>query len=244
MDIRKIFNSFGVIGAIILLLLHGFSYTLAHEEVSTIGEVARAEASVELHFFGREDCRFCGLQKEFLNDLVIEIPDLIVLYYDVIDSKEAKELFDQVIAKHELTYVTPTTVIGERVLQGFDSELAAGVRIREAIEAARTSDIKSAEDHLARAPKASEVQNAGGCDEEGNVCGIEYQGGNEIFDLPLIGVVDLETFSLTTLAVVLGFIDGFNPCAFAVIVFFISFLGVFFQDDVLFQKQYLQPSFL
>ena len=99
------------------------------------------------------------------------------------------------------------------------------MRIREAIEAARTSDIKSVEEHLAQAPKASDVENLGGCDEEGNVCGIEYHGTDEIFDLPLLGVVDLGTFSLTSLAIILGFIDGFNPCAMWVLVTFLIILS-------------------
>jgi hypothetical protein len=44
------------------------------------------------------------------------------------------------------------------------------------------------------------------------------------FDLPLLGRTDLTTYSLPVLAIVLGLIDGFNPCAMWVLVYLIGVL--------------------
>ncbi len=50
-------------------------------------------------------------------------------------------------------------------------------------------------------------------------------GAEYIFDLPFVGLVDLKTFSLFTLSIVLGVIDGFNPCAMWVLVTFLTLLS-------------------
>lgn len=42
--------------------------------------------------------------------------------------------------------------------------------------------------------------------------------------IPLLGMIDVSKFSLPLIAVVLGFIDGFNPCAMWVLIFLITML--------------------
>jgi len=44
--------------------------------------------------------------------------------------------------------------------------------------------------------------------------------------LPLIGTITLSDYSLPTLAVVLGLVDGFNPCAMWVLVYLISVVAM------------------
>ncbi len=45
-----------------------------------------------------------------------------------------------------------------------------------------------------------------------------------LVSLPLVGEVDAKNFSLPVLAVVLGLVDGFNPCAMWVLVYLISLI--------------------
>ena len=44
------------------------------------------------------------------------------------------------------------------------------------------------------------------------------------FSLPLIGKVNMKNVSLTTSAIVIGLVDGFNPCAMWILLFLISVL--------------------
>ncbi len=48
--------------------------------------------------------------------------------------------------------------------------------------------------------------------------------GNMILDLPFLGKIDVKSLSLPVLTVILGVIDGFNPCAMWVLLFLISLL--------------------
>ncbi len=169
-----------------------------------------------VYMFGRDDCGFCKEQFKYLFDEGIDYE-----YLNITKDDEAKRLYDEVTAKHEISKVTPITVIGETVLAGYNGQQTTGVAIRAAIEEARYSDIRTIEDHLARAAK-QDVVLGGGC--TGLKC--ETTGGSQyVFDLPFLGVVDLQTFSLFTLSLVLGVVDGFNPCAMWVLITFLTLLS-------------------
>lgn len=47
---------------------------------------------------------------------------------------------------------------------------------------------------------------------------------NSIYNLPIIGKVDVKNMSLTIMTIVIGLVDGFNPCAMWVLLFLISSL--------------------
>lgn len=166
--------------------------------------------------FGRDDCGFCKEQFKYLFDEGIEYE-----YLNITKDDRAKQLYDEVTAKHEISKVTPVTVVGETVLAGYNGPHTTGAAIKDAIEKAKYTDVRTIEDHVARAPK-QEVVLGGGC--SGLSC--ETTGGSQyVFDLPFLGVVDLQTFSLFTLSLVLGVIDGFNPCAMWVLITFLTLLS-------------------
>jgi glutaredoxin len=165
--------------------------------------------------FGRDDCGFCKEQFKYLFDEGIPYE-----YLNIVEDTQAKVWYDELAKKHDITKVTPVTVIGESVLVGFNGEQTTGKAIKEAVERAKYSDIRTIEDHLARAEK-QEVIVGGGC--SGLSC--DTNTSQFVFDLPFLGVVDLQTFSLFTLSLVLGVIDGFNPCAMWVLITFLTLLS-------------------
>ncbi len=182
--------------------------------VASAQEVLTPEPTVIM--FGRDDCGFCKEQFKYLFDEGIEYE-----YLNITKDDRAKELYDQVTAKHTISKVTPVTVIGETVLAGYNGPNTTGKAITTAIEKAKYTDIRTIEDHLERASK-QDVILGGGC--TGLSC--ETTGGSQyVFDLPFFGVVDLQTFSLFTLSAVLGIIDGFNPCAMWVLITFLTLLS-------------------
>ncbi|MEK7638804.1 MAG: glutaredoxin family protein [Patescibacteria group bacterium] len=168
-----------------------------------------------VYMFGRDDCGFCKKQFAYLQKEGINYE-----YLNVVTDDEAKRLYDEITAKHEISKVTPVTVIGERVLVGFNGAETTGQAIKESIDAARASDIRTLEDHLLRAPRQS-VSDAGSCTD----LECEAGTGQFVFELPFLGIVDLQTFSLFTLSAVLGVIDGFNPCAMWVLITFLVILS-------------------
>lgn len=190
-----------------------FSLIIFSTPVAGAQKVLTPEPTVIM--FGRDDCGFCKEQFKYLFD-----EDIKYEYLNIVADKEAKELYDQVAAKHGISKVTPVTVIGETVLVGFNGEQTTGKAIKDAIERAKYTDIRTVEDHIARAP-IQDIVTGGGC--SGLEC--DTNTNQFVFELPFLGVVDLETFSLFTLSIVLGIIDGFNPCAMWVLITFLTLLS-------------------
>ncbi len=185
---------------------------IANTESIAVGEPM---GSGMVYMFGRDTCGFCKAEKEFLQEEGIPYT-----YLNIVEDETAKALYDQVTAKHDLSRVTPVTVIGERVFLGFNSPQTTGRDMKAAIEAAKGSDILTVEDHLDRAP-AQTVSFGGGCSD----IGCTTATASYVFDLPLIGTVDLKSFSLFSLSLLLGTIDGFNPCAMWVLITFLMLLA-------------------
>ena len=172
-----------------------------------------------IYMFGRDDCGVCQLEKEWLQE-----EGLAYTYYNITEDASARELFYAILEKHNASKVTPLTVVGDKAFVGFDSPRTTGEQIRAArsAEHSATYVAHTPEEHLLYAP----VQNAtsgAGCSEGG--CSVtEPQAAEYVFELPFFGVVDLRSFSLFMLSVVLGIIDGFNPCAMWVLVTFLAIL--------------------
>jgi glutaredoxin/uncharacterized protein (UPF0333 family) len=183
-------------------------------------EPARAEspgdsAAPIVYMFGRDDCGFCREEKAYFADTGIAYE-----YLNITEDSEAAALYDAVTNKHGLSKVTPVTVIGERVFVGFNGPNTTGVQIQAAIEAARESTVRTIEDHVALAATQKV--------DEGESCTpleCDSATGEFTFELPFLGVVDLRSFSLFSLSVILGVIDGFNPCAMWVLVTFLVLLS-------------------
>ncbi|MCA9362213.1 glutaredoxin, partial [Candidatus Kaiserbacteria bacterium] len=191
---------------------------IAQENTSSTPAVEEStSAEPVVYIFGRDDCGFC----KALFAWIETEPDITYEYLNIIDDEQARSWYDQVAEKHDTSKVTPITVIGERVISGFDSPETTGQSIRMAIEAARSSDVRTIEDHIARAP-VQDVIIGGGC--TGLSCDLGEQVGY-VFDLPFFGIVDLKSFSLVSLSAILGVIDGFNPCAMWVLITFLVILS-------------------
>jgi len=160
------------------------------------------EASLEVHFFYHSGCPHCRDQEPFNEDMARKYPDVYFVYHDGADPGE----YDVLVQLLEGTGVTeeeldfPATIVGKRAFIGWESLEKNGTPIEQAIV-----------DCL-----------EGGCQETAPV---EKEIPEEL-DLPVFGTVRIADYSLPALAVILGFVDGFNPCAMWVLAYLISLLLV------------------
>ena len=190
---------------------------LIGNEVTTAQAPITQKETTYVHMYGRDDCGFCKAQVEFFT-----AEGIAYEYHNIVTDDTAAAEFSALADKHDVSRVTPLTVIGDRLVVGFDGPRTTGEQIKEAIERAQTGDIITPEDHLERA-EAGNVILGGGCSGAG--CDAGEDGVAYIFDLPFVGLVDLKSFSLFGLSAVLGVIDGFNPCAMWVLITFIVLLS-------------------
>ncbi|MBP5694916.1 MAG: hypothetical protein J6X03_05740, partial [Bacilli bacterium] len=167
---------------------------------------------ISIYLFHSSDCVHCKAEIKFLDEIKDKY-DIKIYKYEVMYNEENREILKNVreLLKNDGTTV-PFTIIGETTFTGFSDVQRA--QIEKAIE---------------------EYQEVPYCDKVGLYLGkttddLECKEKTNPSDedskmnLPLIGEVDVKEFSLPIIAIVIGLVDGFNPCAMWVLIFLLSIL--------------------
>jgi cytochrome c biogenesis protein CcdA len=184
---------------------------------------AQENTSVPIHFFGRDDCRFCQNEKAFLEELATREAFTLV-YHDISENEQDRTLFYTLTEAKDIPKVTPITLIGYSMFQGFDAPETTGVLMEQALLAAREHPPVSVAEFIVS--ENGKLAGAGGTCEAGTstACEASEIGTAMQYTVPFFGVVDLGDFSLLSISFILGFIDGFNPCAIWVLATFLLIL--------------------
>jgi len=181
-----------------------------------------AEGSVRIEVFEREDCSHCRAEKAFLNNLRKTEKYLIVTYHDIADA-DHREHFNQLTELEGLPKVTPITIVDGVVIQGFDVAETTGKRITALIEHSKGKPQYTIDEFIEMGG-SREVETVKGTCETGEICSTDIGNVDHWVSVPFIGPVNVSKYSLPIIAVVLGFVDGFNPCAMWVLVLFLTVL--------------------
>lgn len=190
-----------------LLLILGIIFAMTLLPSSS----AHAQTPVPLSIFGRESCGHCQDLKAFLAEDPELAPLVAITNYDV-EEAAGRALFDRFTARFDLPQVTPIIFVGNRILVGFDNASGRGAQIRDLVKAGADQPLYTAEAYL-QAVEAGQIK------VDSNIV---YE--LEQVRLPLIGTINVKQYSLTAMAMILGFVDGFNPCAMWVLVMFLTLL--------------------
>ncbi|WP_062380419.1 hypothetical protein [Demequina pelophila] len=175
------------------------------------GPVATATSATDLPadqlvIFWGDGCPNCAAQNVWLGDYATDHPDLDVAKYEVWNDAANRDLF--AATGEELGFqasAVPTTVLGERVWIGWNAAVQADM------EGALATVMAGGTAH----PGVFGTEGAGTCTGEDGMCSGE--GGGSTISLPWIGEVALAEQSLLVSTVIIGFVDGVNPCSLWVI---------------------------
>ena len=175
------------------------------------------EEKVKLYLFYGDGCPHCADEKEFLDSIDDKYPNLEIIKNEVWYNDENSLLLDKLERELKITRSgVPTTIIGEEVIVGYN--YATGSKIERAINYYLENEYVDV---------VEQVKNNTYVEKEEKS---EFEKIEEETDLsntikvPIIGKVNLKKVSLMTAAVIIGLIDGFNPCAMWVLLFLISVL--------------------
>jgi len=176
--------------------------------------------TVRIEVFERQDCGHCIDERAFLNNLQKERGDLILVFHDIAEP-EHREHFNQLTDLEGMPKVTPITIIDSVVLQGFGTPETTGVVIRQLVEKTKGKEQLTFAEFIEQGGSKSVVSGGDTCDD-GTDC--EVDANQFLVNIPFIGAVDVGKYSLPSLAIILGLVDGFNPCAMWVLVLFLTVL--------------------
>lgn len=212
MHFRKLFLILSTLLALAgPFLIPSTRLTHAQENMSTTD--SKSPKNVTLYFFWGNGCPHCEAEEEFLNKIKKEYSTLTVRKFEIWGSAKNQEIFKEVGQKLGVGISgVPFTVIGTNYISGYYTNDTTGAEIRDYIEACLQNEctdvvsefapVISKEDPWKDAPKSLPKE----------------------VGFPIIGKIDLTALSLPIIAVVIGTLDGFNPCAMWVLLFLISLL--------------------
>jgi hypothetical protein len=151
----------------------------------------------EVHFFHIPGCSHCEEQRPF-NEKLANTYSIQIVEHDATTSA-GHALLSEKLAELGIEDEPefPVTIFGNQVFGGWESEETTGSEIDKALQQCLAGDCP---------PPAGE------------------EPGHKIV-LPIIGEIVLADYSLPALAVILGLVDGFNPCAMWVLVYLISLIA-------------------
>ncbi len=194
--IKKFFRSkFNCYLVLVLILVGIFAYFF-----TSVPSISQKDG-LAVNFFYLPTCPHCSEQKPIFNELKEEMGDTNFYSYDA-SSKQGSELFYKLAKETGLDTSdlrVPTIFVGKHPLVGVHSK----EQIKEAIQECKENCVEGHDIQF-------QTQ--------------EMETSFSDFEMPFIGRTDLTKFSLATLAIVLGLIDGFNPCAMWVLVYLIGLL--------------------
>ncbi len=174
-----------------------------------------APAQARVYLFWAAGCPHCEKEIDFLKRLATEDPRVSVRDFEVTRDAANRNLYrDVVLAFGIADPAVPLTVIGDRVWVGYSTEALSGAEMRSHIANCLTVNCPDAVAGLAgaRLPPPGHA-----------ATGIRTPLPEKLH-LPLLGEIHTRDLSLPVLTMILGALDGFNPCAMWTLLFLIGLL--------------------
>ena len=178
---------------------------------------AKESDDITIYLFHGDGCPHCADLTRFLNDLESEY-DFDVEKYEVWYDSSNQEFMEEV--KNNLNIKSsgvPLTIIGNTYIVGYNDSI--GNKIERAIKYYEENEYVDVVEQIKNGTFSKEKNSEDKFSEEE-----EKSDKESTIDVPVIGKVNLKNVSLSTAAVLIGLLDGFNPCAMWVLLFLISML--------------------
>ena len=161
---------------------------------------------VTIYSFYSVGCGHCASAKDFFDDQLALHDNLTLTRFDIATSDNLDLLNITADAFDEDTVAVPFTVIGGKHYVGFNGTIEASL-LKNITKYSANPQVDVMAKILAGTPLVPS----------------DFDTSSDFeYELPLIGSIDVRQASIALIAIVLGFLDGINPCAMWVLLFLIS----------------------
>ena len=194
------------------------------------------EKVINIHLFYGNGCPHCAAEEEFLSDYLKDRTDVKLYKYEIWYDSHNQELLSKVQKEMGTTNKNgvPFTVIGKKTIVGY-ADAVTDEQIKDAINYYLNNDYRDYAGEITGKVKKAEVKEDITKDEsktedkkENKIEKADDTKDSDQTDenvtVPVLGKINAKKVSLPILAVVLGFVDGFNPCAMWILIFLITML--------------------
>lgn len=194
------------------------------------------EKVINIHLFYGNGCPHCAAEEEFLSDYLKDRTDVKLYKYEIWYDSHNQELLSKVQKEMGTTNKNgvPFTVIGKKTIVGY-TDGVTDEQIKDTINYYLNNDYRDYAGEITGKVKKTEVKEDTIKDEsktkdkkENKIEKADDTKDSDQTDenvtVPVLGKINAKKVSLPILAVVLGFVDGFNPCAMWILIFLITML--------------------
>ena len=176
--------------------------------------VFASSKQINLRLFYNETCPHCEALIEWLNEEYLPKKNNVKLYkYEVSSNFSNNDYLRKAqILLNKSSEGVPYLAIGNQAIIGFE-------------ETSTPENIKTIVNYYENNPYRDLVGEMMGEVEVNDSISMEDIDVLEInYHVPVLGNIDPKTVSLPLLAIIIGLVDGFNPCAMWILIFLISML--------------------
>lgn len=181
-----------------------------------------ADNEVKAYFFYGEGCPHCAKEEAFFESIRDKYPTLEINSFEIYRNKENVSLMKEVSNKlNANANGVPFLVIGDKFLVGY-AEGITNVEIENQIKFGLLNILPDVVGEIIDQKNITSEISINS--EQVNSEAKTEENEEKFLKLPFIGKVDVYKVSIPVLAITMGVLDGFNPCAMWVLVFLISML--------------------
>lgn len=175
---------------------------------------------VNIYLFYSDTCRHCASEEKLLNELDKKYDNIMIYRYEISKDDNSKKLEEVADLMATTVSGVPFTVIGGSVYKGYSDEMSREKFIGTIEYYSRYGYVDKVGEYLGieKLPTYKVVDNQKKIDE------YIAEFNNYKLDIPMIGTVETKKLTLPVISILIGLVDGFNPCAMWVLLFLISML--------------------
>ena len=187
--------------------------------ISTITVKAEEKNLVNIYFFHSNTCSHCKAERKLLDELEKKYDNIKIYQYEI-SEKENIELLKEVAKLYDTNGSgTPFTVIGDKYYKGYSDVDSKQIFIAT-IEYYSNNGYKDRTGEYIgniKLPTYEIKEDAQNIDE--------YIENYTTHKIKIFGkTIELKKLTLPVISILIGLVDGFNPCAMWVLLFLISML--------------------
>ena len=191
-------------------------------------EVKAQNTPINAYFFYGDGCPHCAQEQQYLfNVLKNEYTNLTIHEYEIYNNRANTLILQEIANKLNIKVDgVPFLVIGDEHFIGY----AEGLTSKEIAQKVEQCSINSCPDLISEIVKINpnittdNIPTKTINEQETVLPEQAHIDKQKIIRLPIIGDVDALNFSLPILTIIMGALDGFNPCAMWTLLFLISLL--------------------
>ena len=174
--------------------------------------VFASEKELNIYLFYGDGCPHCAAEEKFLNEYLKKEKNVKLHKYEIwYDTDNVKKYNEVNKILNDNSNSIPYLIIGNNTISGYTEDIT-DEEIKNTISFYKNKKYK---DKVGIYLGVVDENDSG----EDN---IKYD--SKKFNIPVLGKVDAKKVSISLSAIVIGLVDGFNPCAMWILIFLISML--------------------